>query len=253
MRFSQFDRRFWLVLLATLVCVSVTASMGFWQLRRADYKESLQRLIDQRQTMPALALTDVAHLHSTEDVWHRLATVRGQWMADATVFLDNRQMEQRQGFYVVTPLKLEQGGRVLLVQRGFVPRDFMDRTKVPQVPTPAGWVEITGRLAGPPSRVYELGASGTGLIRQNLDMDAFASELKADVILGSLVQLQPDSLSPDDGLERRWPPVTAGVHKHHGYAFQWFGLSALMVCLYVWFQIISPRRRRAAHDRVHRG
>ena len=97
---------------------------------------------------------------------------------------------------MVTPLKLEQGGRVLLVQRGFVPRDFMDRTKVPQVPTPAGWVEVTGRLAGPPSRVYELGASGTGLIRQNLDMDAFASELKADVILGSLVQLQPDSSRP---------------------------------------------------------
>ena len=46
MRFSQFDRRFWLVLLATLVCVSVTASMGFWQLRSADYKVSLQRLID---------------------------------------------------------------------------------------------------------------------------------------------------------------------------------------------------------------
>lgn len=248
MKWLLFERRPWQVLLATLVAVSITASLGFWQLRRAAYKESLQVLMAQRQSMPALAQLELTRLPSTQEVLHRAATVRGQWVDAATVFLDNRQMEQRQGFYVVTPLKLEPGGRVLLVQRGFVPRDFLDRTKVPAVPTPAGWVEVSGRLAAPPAKVYELGASGQGLIRQNLDIDAFAAELKADVIHGSLVQLVPDSLSPDDGLERHWPTVTVGVQKHYGYAFQWFGLCALMVCLYVWFQLISPRRRRVASD-----
>ena len=37
----------------------------------------------------------------------------------------------------------------------------------------------------------------------------------------------------------------AGVDKHHGYAFQWFALCALTAGLYVWFQIIQPRRRAA--------
>jgi len=36
--------------------------------------------------------------------------------------------------------------------------------------------------------------------------------------------------------------VASGVEKHHGYAFQWFGLSALIALLYVWFQIVQPRR-----------
>jgi surfeit locus 1 family protein len=36
------------------------------------------------------------------------------------------------------------------------------------------------------------------------------------------------------------------VHKHYGYAFQWFSLSLLTVGLYVWFQLIQPRRRTAA-------
>jgi hypothetical protein len=49
-------------------------------------------------------------------------------------------------------------------------------------------------------------------------------------------------LAEADGLLRNWPQVASGVHKHHGYAFQWFGLCALIVILYVWFQIISPFR-----------
>jgi len=51
----------------------------------------------------------------------------------------------------------------------------------------------------------------------------------------------------DDGLQRDWPRITADVHKHHGYAFQWFGLCTLAGVLYVWFQFISPRRKRTSH------
>jgi surfeit locus 1 family protein len=38
--------------------------------------------------------------------------------------------------------------------------------------------------------------------------------------------------------------VASGVEKHHGYAFQWFGLSGLISLLYVWFQIVQPRRQK---------
>jgi surfeit locus 1 family protein len=34
------------------------------------------------------------------------------------------------------------------------------------------------------------------------------------------------------------------VAKHHGYAFQWFALCALIGLLYVWFQLIAPLRAR---------
>jgi surfeit locus 1 family protein len=47
----------------------------------------------------------------------------------------------------------------------------------------------------------------------------------------------------DAGLVRDWPVVATGVEKHHGYAFQWFGLSALIALLYVWFQIVQPSRQ----------
>ena len=41
------------------------------------------------------------------DLLHRRVVLRGQWLAGNTVFLDNRQMQGRQGFTVVTPLQIE--------------------------------------------------------------------------------------------------------------------------------------------------
>jgi surfeit locus 1 family protein len=36
------------------------------------------------------------------------------------------------------------------------------------------------------------------------------------------------------------------VHKHYGYAFQWFALALLVIGLYVWFQVLQPRLTRTA-------
>ena len=52
----------------------------------------------------------------------------------------------------------------------------------------------------------------------------------------------------DDGLLRQWPAVAIDVGKHHGYAFQWFALCALITGLYVWFQLLRPRLRAASQD-----
>lgn len=237
------DRRFWVVLVAAVLGCSLTASLGLWQLRRADLKESLAASMAARAVLPPVVNADLLPLVSTEPVLHRLAEVSGRWLPAGTVYLDNRQMSKRQGFFVVTPLQLTPDGRVLWVQRGFVPRDFLQRDKVPEVATPAGEVVVKGRMAAVPSQVYELGGTVQGPIRQNLDVAAASRDLGVSVLQGSLVQLEPDPAAESDGLAREWPVVNSGVHKHHGYAFQWFGLCALMVVLYVWFQILAPLRR----------
>jgi surfeit locus 1 family protein len=101
-------------------------------------------------------------------------------------------------------------------------------------------VQVAGHLAPWPSRLYDFGGDQTGPIRQNLDLLAFRSETGQDLLEISLLQSGPAS----EGLLREWPVVTSGVAKHHGYAFQWFGLSALIALLYVWFQIVQPRYKK---------
>lgn len=235
--------RFWVVALATLITMSITASLGFWQLDRARQKVELQARMDERATLPALDASTLSNLPNLEDVVHRRVVLRGEWVPNATFFLDNRQMQGRTGFLVVTPLWLQGSEQTVLVQRGWVPRDFQDRTRVPEVPTLKGVVQVSGRLALAPGKLYELGEAGMGPIRQNIDLAALASELKLPLMSLSVVQTD----GPDDGLLRDWPVVNTGVHKHHGYAFQWFGLCALAGFLFVWFQIISPRRRPRPH------
>jgi surfeit locus 1 family protein len=156
-----------------------------------------------------------------------------------TVFLDNRQMQGRPGFYVVTPLKLEGSDRAVLVERGWVQRNFIDREKLPAIETPAGPVELHGRLAPPPAKLYEFAGAVGGPIRQNLDLAQFRAE--TGLALLDLAVQQTDA--PSEGLLRDWPRAASGVEKHYGYAFQWWALSALIAILYAWFQFIAPRRR----------
>ncbi len=234
--------RFWWVTLAALLGMAVTAALGRWQLGRAAEKEALQAAIEARERLPVLDAVSAAAAEAAPELLHRRVLARGIWVAERTVFLDNRQMHGRPGFFVVTPLRLEGHAGVLLVQRGWVPRNFEDRTRVPSLATPAGLVEVQGRLALPPSKLYDMGELGDGLIRQNLDLPAF--RLETGLPLAGLTLQQTGAAG--EGLQRDWPQINSGVDKHYGYAFQWFGLCALMAILYVWFQIVRRLRNRKA-------
>ena len=244
---SAWGLRFWLITVAAVASILVTASLGRWQLSRAAQKQTLQSLLDQRAALPpldnrALRGQTLAGDGTAQDLTHRAVVLQGRWVPEHTVYLDNRQMQGRPGFFVATPLQLEGGDGVVLVQRGWVPRDQADRTKLPTVATPGGPVSLVGRIAPPPSRLFDLGEEGSSPIRQNVDLDALARETRLTLRPLSLQQLD-GTAAAGDGLQREWAAPAADVHKHYGYAFQWFALCALTIGLYVWFQLLRPRRR----------
>lgn len=230
----------WLIAVATVLGVAITASLGRWQLDRAAQKEVMQAKLESRAELPVLGLRDLALSESDAQQQHyRRVRLQGRWLAGRTVFLDNRQMDGRVGFYVVTPLLLSTGDAVL-VQRGWVPRDAADRTRLPAVPAQEGMVTVEGRVAPPPARTYALGAIDEGVIRQNLNVSSFAVE--SGVSLRPLSVQQTGMQTAADTLRRTWPAPALDVHKHYGYAAQWFGLALLIGGLFLWFQVRSPRR-----------
>jgi surfeit locus 1 family protein len=240
------------MLLASLIGCLLTARLGVWQLDRAAQKEAAQAVIVARSQLPALAETDLARTPAeAETQLQRRIELRGHWLANATIYLDNRTMDERTGFLVVTPLLL--GPRdAVLVQRGWVPRHREERTLLPPVPTPDGEVVVQGRLAPEPSHLLELGGAGgadtappASPIRQNIAIDALARELNLPLRPLTLLQL-PAATDTDAALTRHWSVPTAKVQMHYGYAAQWFALSALIAGLHVWFQIIRPRRQPRA-------
>lgn len=238
-----------IVVLAAVALTLLTARLGVWQLDRAAQKVALQAERDAQASAPPLA-ADALPANETlaAAVHHRRITLSGQWTAAHTVYLDNRQMEGRPGFFVLTPLRLPDGSAVM-VQRGWLPRDMADRSRIAPYRTAQGLVEVQARIAPWPSRLTSLGEDAAGAIRQNLDRPAFERETGLALRPLSLVEL-PHAGNAGDGLRREWPQPAVDVHKHYGYAAQWFGLSALTAGLYVWFQLLRPwRRARAGRPR----
>ncbi|MFM9927152.1 SURF1 family protein [Variovorax sp. H27-G14] len=266
--------RFWVITLAAVLTLAATVSLGRWQLSRAAQKEALQASIDAQKLKPPLSQAEFLAMDKASDALHRPVRLRGLWLTPQTIYLDNRQMHGMPGFYVLTPFALEGTEQTVMVQRGWIQRNFVDRTQLGAVETPAGIVEVTGLIEPPPSHLLELGAAapvasapaaaasapaapatlapaveGYSPIRQNLDLEAFRAETKQP--LRTDVSLQQSGAS-SEGLQRDWPAPALGLERHYGYAFQWFGLSALVVILYVWFQFITPflrSRRRARNGR----
>lgn len=252
-----------LVLAAAVLSVWLTVSLGRWQLHRADEKLARQAAVAERDALPAL---DNAALHCDAQAdalrVNRRVVLKGQWLRQHTWLLDNRAMDGRAGFYVVTAMQLTGPGpcasQVLMVQRGWVPRNAQNRAQVPPFLTPVGPVQLVGRLLPELSRSYSLGAdlalpaASSPRIVQNIDFAGLPALMGRAVAPTAVLQLQPETSPggqafPDASgfpLRRDWPAPASDVGKHHAYAVQWFALAALITGLYVWFQLLSPLRRR---------
>jgi len=230
------------IAVAALLGVAATVSLGFWQWDRGRQRDALHAAIEARAaTAPVSAADLLAPGADPQRLLHRPVVLRGEWVPAHTVFLDNRQMNGVPGFYVVTPLRLQGRGDAVLVQRGWAQRNFTRREQLPPVQTPPGVVEVRGRLAPPPAKLYAFATEEKGPIRQNLDLARFRAETGLDLLPLSVQQAG----APSEGLLRQWPQAGSGAEKNFGYAFQWWALAALIAILYVWFQIVLPRRRQA--------
>jgi surfeit locus 1 family protein len=230
-----------IVLVAALAGALATARLGWWQLDRAAQRTAAFELQSARGTLPPLDAATLARDAAQVDTQvQRRVRLEGRWRAEHTVLLDNRPLQGRVGFLVVTPLQLGAGDAVPVV-RGWLPRDPHERTRVTLPPTPAGPVRVEGRVGAGVTRLLEFDAAASGPIRQNLDLAAYARE--SGLAMRPLLVVQTDAAA--DGLLREAAAAAPDLSKHHGYALQWFSLSALITGLYVWFQFIRPRRARA--------
>lgn len=213
----------------------ITASLGQWQLRRAAEKSALQARADAaRAAAPVSVLPDT----SLEGLEGRVVRVRGHFVPEATVFIDNRTHQGAAGFHVLTPVRIDGSSRAVMVLRGWVPRDLRERARLPVIPTPAGIVEVGGVLEARLARSLELREArppGPGeRLWQNYDPELFrvwSGLAVADAVL----RQDPGGL--DDGLVRAWRVAGSDVDKHRGYALQWFlmAAAALAVTLYLMF------------------
>lgn len=236
--------------IAVLLSLAVAAfalavSLGNWQRGRAAQKLVIESQWDRAEQSAPRAIAS-GNLPATADLPLRVS-LRGNFDHSRSVWLDNRQHDGRPGFWVIAPLRLDDGA-VVLVNRGWVARDVADRSRRTAIGEPAGLQQIEGLAVTHAPRLLELGEGGNAAalpaIWQNLEYAHY--EAVSGLRVAPLVVLQTGP--QDDGLTRRWARPASGVDKHRGYAFQWYSLAALIAALTVFLSARSWRRQR-----THRG
>jgi surfeit locus 1 family protein len=211
--------------LLALAGLALFLSLGRWQLDRAGEKRALLDAFDRggehAQELPA-GLSPVER-------YQRLRA-RGRFDSSRQFLLDNMTYDGQAGFRVLTPLVLEDG-RVLVVDRGFVPGSG-DRSRLPDVAVQDLPREVIGRADTLPRPGIELTAPpATGWPR----IVSFPRIEEISNALGQPVFPQVLLLDPGqpDGYVREWAPPTMGPDRHVGYAVQWFGFAAVTCILWV--------------------
>jgi len=239
-RFAQsamFSRQWWFLLLLAALFVGVTCGLGFWQLGRAQLREQIEAEQARNRALPALTEAQLLNLAADEQLIHRQLALQGKWLTQWSVFL-NRPLNGQAGFWVMTPLQLE-SGVVVLIQRGWAPRDPVLPDKPPAFKSGAEQVQISGQWVLPPSRLMELGdapsTSDTSFtqVRQNLDLAQY--EGQTGIKIRAVIR---QSSAAEDGLSRDWPSLASKAQTNRGYAFQWFAIAAAGLLLFLWFQVI---------------
>ena len=212
---------------AGAVLIVAFSALGLWQLDRAAEKEATAALFeadgDYRQVDPA----------ETPALYERLE-VRGRFLAERQVLIDNIVRNGSIGYFVITPLELTVDKRLLLVNRGWVAKQRNGQTAA-DLSVPADWRSLRGRAGRLPRVGIRPGpafATSDTWPRTAVypTIDDVAAELGAD--LWPFVLL----LDPEESSEfrREWRPEESGPMTHYGYAFQWFAMALAVAVIGGW-------------------
>lgn len=227
--------------LATLILVLLGIALGNWQTRRAAEKTVLQARLAQGMAAPPLAL-DGSPVDPATLEFHRVI-VTGEFVPNWPVFLDNRPQQGRTGFILLMPFKIAGSDKLVLVARGWLPRNAAEHDRLPSFATPAGRITLEGRALRQMPRVMQLGTPAPlkpNAIVQNTDPGELARASGLDLLPFVVEQTGP--AAPAEGLLRDWPMPGVDIDRHKGYALQWYALALMAFLFFVITGFRSGRR-----------
>lgn len=230
--------------LITAALLYLMMSLGFWQLDRADFKNTLQQTIEDRKNIAATSIEVLPDL--IDERRYLPVIISGTYDIQHTFLLDNKTLKGRVGYHVFTPVKMSDS-KAVLVARGFVAMPRL-RTQLPEFNTPELTTEFSGLLDLPPSRALILAENVQQTehwpaIMQYIDLDEISKILGYelyDMVLWLDENKNEGKIENDTGaLIYDLPVLNLNAAKNSGYAFQWFAMS---LALFIIFIVVNTKR-----------
>jgi surfeit locus 1 family protein len=230
-RMTRFRPLFWPTVFSVPVLL-LLLGLGSWQIERLFWK---RELIAQRQAALAAApATAPRSLEEARGLEFRHVTDEGVFVHGKEIFLGATSEAGRNGYQVLTPLQ-EPSGRIVFVNRGFIPAELKDPAKrsAGQI---AGAVVVEGLLRLPPVK-----KPAWFLPDNRADLNYwFWVDLPAMALADRLDRVAPFYIDADTTPNPGgWPK--GGVTRlqlpndHLQYAITWFSLAVALIVVYFLF------------------
>ena len=225
-----------------LVVMAILLALGTWQVERLAWKEALIGRITSQLAQPPVSLGTIeTALAAGEPIEHRPVTLTGTFLHDRERHFFATH-EGQSGFYIYTPLRLTDG-RVLFVNRGFVPYDRKDQATRAQGQID-GEVTVTGlareRLNNKPSWLVPTNDPAKNIFYWK-DLDAMAASAGISEPVLSLF-VDADKAPNPGGLPIGGVTIIDLPNNHLQYAVTWYGLALALagVCVAIWMRRNKP-------------
>jgi cytochrome oxidase assembly protein ShyY1 len=238
----------WLGLLAlALAIAAVMTVFGVWQL--GVYQSKTDDATARRAAAPPVALQSLFSIDEglPSKAVGRRVTIEGEWGPAADqVFIADRAHDGRNGFWVVSPLKLSSTDAVMIV-RGWAPT-----VSDPSAAAPSGPVRLTGSVISSEAEDSSDDAA-KGRVLSSLRIPTIVHLVKYRVYDAFVVQTTVDAgavPAPAPAVVTPPPPPTdhAGLRnaglRNIAYAFQWWIFAAFT--LWMWSRMVLDAHRSPA-------
>ena len=225
------------VTVAAVIAAAILIGLGVWQLQRLQWKLALIAEVNGHMAAPPVSLDEALRMSPDQAQYRRVALAgRFDNAREAYVFTTGAGGEPV--YHVLTPFRLGDG-RVLMVDRGFIPKDKRD----PATRTlPEGETQVTGvwRVPDAPG-AFTPAPDAAHRIWYARDLAGIAA---ADhVRLAAPVVIEADAAPNPGGWPKGGQTVVSFRNEHLSYAVTWFGLAAGLIGVYFAYHMSKGRLR----------
>jgi surfeit locus 1 family protein len=218
--------------LFTIPAVLICVALGLWQLERLEWKRGL---VAQREAAIAAArVSPPQTLAEARALEFHPIVVEGAFLNDKEIYLNATGLHGGAGFHVLTPLR-EPNGRIVFINRGFVPTARRDPAARPQGQL-AGTVRVGGLLRLAPEQ------KPSWFIPENradidywfwIDLPAMAAADQLDPANVAPFYIDADATPNPGGWPQGGTTPLAPPNNHLQYAITWFSLATTALVIYV--------------------
>ena len=201
--------------------------LGLWQIERGQAKKIIIEEFNNNLTKKPV------YLDIESKKWDRVF-VEGNWDSSKQILIDNVIHRGISGFKVLTPLKLKNSEKKILVDRGWIKRE-RSREIIPDIKVPEDTVMVSGILESPELGLVlseDLVTKTWPKISQTKNPDILLKEY--DETMYKLL-LMADPLLKNSLEYIKIVPTNMMPSKHFGYAAQWFSMFLVLCLMFIWY------------------